>query len=108
MEIDDFGPVTIRASHIADQLVVFVPENRSEFEEDFVENAHAGFADGLAFASGQARVKGDSPGLQDAKGHGDEYAMSMVATMVGQDVNECARVIDLLHFVPKEDSGVRG
>ena len=59
VEIDNFGPVTIRASHIADQLVVLVPENRGEFEEDFVENAHAGFADGLAFASRQARVKGD-------------------------------------------------
>jgi len=34
--------------------------------------------------------------------------MSMVAAMVGENVNECARVIDLLHFAPKEDSAVRG
>jgi hypothetical protein len=34
--------------------------------------------------------------------------MGMVAAMVGQDANECARVIDLLHLVPREDSGVRG
>ena len=73
MEVDDLGPVFVLAPHVADQLVLLIPENRVELEEDLVEDTHARLANGLAFALRQARVEGDSSCLQHSERHGDEH-----------------------------------
>src|SRR5262249_52548730 len=108
MEVDDLGPVLVLASHVADQLVILVPENRVELEEDLVEDAHPCFANGIAFALRQARVESDSSRSQHSKRYGNEHVAGLEATAVGEHVHVCARIVDLRDLVAEEDVGALG
>ena len=89
-------------SHIADQLVVLVPENRAANLRKILLKTSMR-ASRMASRSLAGRLSGLKAILPTAGRQGARRRVRDEHGSCHQDVNECAREIDLLHFVHKED-----